>query len=122
MRIRPIDPDGNAYAEACEVTGASRLLFVSGQVPAAPDGTVPPDYRTQYRVAWQNIERRLHSAGMTFDNLVKATIYLSDRKLIPQSEGLRKEILGDRNPPITIVICGIYDVGWLLGIEAVPAP
>ena len=120
MRIRSINPDGNAFAHACEVTDATRLLFVSGQVPEA-DGIVPPDYRSQYLLAWANVERQLKDAGMTFDNLVKANIYLSDRSLIAQSDGLRKQVLGDRNPAITIILCGIYHEAWLLEIEAVAA-
>jgi enamine deaminase RidA (YjgF/YER057c/UK114 family) len=121
MRIRSIHPDGNAFAHACEVTDASRLLFISGQVPEEANGHVPPDYRSQYLLAWANVERQLKAAGMSFDNLVKANIYLSDRSLIAQSDGLRKAILGDRNPAITIILCGIYHEAWLLEIEAVAA-
>ena len=120
MRIRPINPEGSAFAQACEVSGATRLLFVSGQVPEV-EGVVPPDYRSQYLLAWQNVERQLKDAGMTFDNLVKATIFLSDRSLIAQSGGLRKQVLGNRYPAITIIICSIYDEAWLLEIEAVAA-
>ncbi len=58
---------------------------------------------------------------MTFDNLVKVTIFLSERALIAQSAGLRKEILGERSPALTIIIAGIYDAAWLLEIEAVAA-
>jgi enamine deaminase RidA (YjgF/YER057c/UK114 family) len=58
---------------------------------------------------------------MTFDNLVKVTIFLSDRSLIARSAGLRQEILGERSPALTIVIAGIYDSKWLLEIEAIAA-
>lgn len=121
MKTRPINPTGYNYAEACEVSGFNRLLFVSGQVPADANDEVPSDYRDQYRLAWSNVERQLKAAGMTFDNLVKFTIFLSDRGLIAKSAGLRKEILGDREPAMTIVIAGIYDESWLLEIEAVAA-
>jgi 2-iminobutanoate/2-iminopropanoate deaminase len=121
MQIRPIHPTGNAYALACEVSGASRLLFVSGQVPEDADKRVPPDYPSQYRLAWSNVEAQLIAAGMSFDNLVKVTIFLSDRALIAQSGGLRQQILGDRSPALTIVIVGIYDSAWLLEIEAIAA-
>lgn len=122
MQIRPISPTpGTAYAEACEVSHPNRLLFVSGQVPQVAGQPIPPDYRDQYRLAWSNVERQLKAAGMTFDNLVKATLFLSDRALIEQSAGLRAEILGDRTPAITIIIVGIYDADWLLEIEAVAA-
>jgi 2-iminobutanoate/2-iminopropanoate deaminase len=121
MRIKPIHPTGDAYAQACEVSEVSRLLFVSGQVPADGEGRVPADYRSQYRLAWSNVEAQLKAAGMTFDNLVKVTIFLSDRSLIAQSAGLRKEILGERSPALTVILAGIYDEAWLLEIEAVAA-
>ena len=121
MNIRSINITDPAFAEACEVSDFSRLLFVSGQVPAHADGSVPIDYPGQYRLAWANIERQLQAAGMSFDNLVKVTIFLSDRALIAQSAGLRSEILGNRNPAVTIIIAGIYDPAWLLEIEAVAA-
>lgn len=99
----------------------SRLLFISGQVPVGADGAVPADYPGQYHAAWANVERRLHAAGMTFDNLVKVTILLSDRSLIAQSRGLRHSIIGERCPAITIVLTGIYDEAWMLEIEAIAA-
>lgn len=119
MKIKAIHPTGDAYAQACEASGFSRLLFVSGQVPEDENQQVPPDYRSQYRLAWANVEAQLKAAGMSFDNLVKVTIFLSDRSLTTQSAGLRQEILGDRSPALTIVIAGIYDEAWLLEIEAI---
>jgi 2-iminobutanoate/2-iminopropanoate deaminase len=122
MQKKAIAPNTDiAFAEACEVSGFSRLLFISGQVPADENENVPPDYPSQYRLAWANVERQLKAAGMSFDNLVKATIFLSDRALIAQSKGLRREVLGERTPAITIVLTGIYDEAWLLEIEAVAA-
>jgi len=110
-----------SFAQACEVSGHERILFISGQVPADQDGAVPEDYPSQYRLAWANVERQLKAAGMSFDNLVKATIFLSDRALIAQSAGLRHSVLGLRCPAITIVLTGIYDEAWLLEIEAIAA-
>lgn len=121
MTIKPIAPTGHAYAQASLVTAATRWLFVSGQVPEDAAGHVPTDYPSQYRLAWRNVEAQLQAAGMGFDNLVKVTIFLSDRALIAQSAGLRQSILGDRSPALTIVIAGIYDSAWLLEIEAVAA-
>jgi enamine deaminase RidA (YjgF/YER057c/UK114 family) len=119
--IRAIAPTSHAYAQASLVTEASRWLFVSGQVPATAEGDVPAGYADQYRLAWRNVKAQLAAAGMTFDNLVKVTIFLSDRALIAQSAGLRQEILGNRSPALTIIIAGIYDSAWLLEIEAVAA-
>jgi 2-iminobutanoate/2-iminopropanoate deaminase len=122
VQTRPIDPLPDlAYAQAVEVTGAQRLLFISGQVPADEQDRVPADYPSQYRLAWANVEKRLHAAGMTFDNLVKVTIYLSDRRYVKESYGLRPSVLGTRTPALTIIIAGIYDEAWLLEIEAIAA-
>jgi enamine deaminase RidA (YjgF/YER057c/UK114 family) len=122
LQLRPIAPSPElAYAHAVEITGAQRLLFISGQVPADEDERVPADYPSQYRLAWANVEKRLAAAGMTFDNLVKATIYLSDRRYIAESRGLRASVLGARTPAITIILTGIYDEAWLLEIEAIAA-
>jgi 2-iminobutanoate/2-iminopropanoate deaminase len=120
MQLRAIEPTGLAYAQACEVSDARRLLFISGQVPEDENG-IPTEYADQYRLCWRNIEKQLRAAGMSFDNLVKATIFLSERKLIAQSAGLRQSILGERSPAITIVLAGIYDQRWLLEIEAIAA-
>lgn len=121
MTIQPIGPTGLSYAQASLVTRPTRWLFVSGQVPTDADGEVPPDYPSQYRLAWRNVEAQLHAAGMGFDNLVKVTIYLSDRALIARSAGLRQAAIGDRSPAMTIIIAGIYDSSWLLEIEAIAA-
>jgi enamine deaminase RidA (YjgF/YER057c/UK114 family) len=119
--IQPLSPTGHSYAQACLVTRAARWLFISGQVPESANGDVPDDYVDQYRLAWRNVEAQLRAAQMTFDNLVKVTIFLSDRSLIARSAGLRQEILGERSPALTIVITGIYDSKWLLEIEAIAA-
>jgi enamine deaminase RidA (YjgF/YER057c/UK114 family) len=121
MIQRPIHPTGHSYSQAYEISGFQRLLFISGQVPEGPDGAVPTDYRSQYRLAWANVEAQLQAAGMSFDNLVKVTIFLSDRKYIAESYGLRQEIFGHRSPALTIIIAGIYDQRWLLEIEAIAA-
>lgn len=120
-RHRAIHPTEVSYAQAHEVRGFSRLLFVSGQVPADAAGQVPEDFRAQCKLAWANVRTQLEAAGMSFDDLVKVTVFLSDRRYRQQNYEVRTEVLGKRSPALTIVICGIYDEAWLLEIEAVAA-
>ena len=75
-----VQPTGG-YPQAVEVVGAKRLLFVSGQIPVRADGTLPKEFKEQARLAWANVEAQLRAAGMSLDNLVKVTIFLSDRRL-----------------------------------------
>lgn len=119
MKKRPINPTATGWAQAHEVSGASRILFVSGQVPEA-DGDVPKDCKAQCRLAWRNVETQLKAAGMTLDHLAKITIYLADRRYIQDAYEVRAEVLPKHvQPAMTILISGIYDAAWLLEIEAI---
>lgn len=111
-------PSGG-YAQAVEVTGARRTVYVSGQVPVAVDGIVPATFEEQARLAWQNIEAQLRAANMTLDNIVRHTTYLADRKWRDTNGSVRREVLGDRSPALTVIIAGTFDEGWLLEIECV---
>jgi enamine deaminase RidA (YjgF/YER057c/UK114 family) len=107
------------YSQAIEVRNATRTLYVSGQIPVAVDGSVPADFTSQARLAWTNVVAQLHAAGMTLDNLVKVTIFLSDRRYIPEYRQVRGEFLGERRPALTCIITGIFDTAWLLEIDAI---
>lgn len=123
MRRRAIHPVDGTYAEAHEVTGASRMLFISGQVPMTKEGSVPSDFREQCRLAWANVEAQLKAADMSFDNLVKTTVFLADRRHREEAREVRQQVLGqlETPPAITVIITGIYDDAWLLEIEAIAA-
>jgi enamine deaminase RidA (YjgF/YER057c/UK114 family) len=123
--IAPVDPPtlptptGN-YTHGTLVTGAQRIVFVSGQVPWADhDGKVPDDFSAQCRLVWDNISAVLAEAGMTTRNLAKVTTYLSDRRYREENSRIRAEVLGDHHPAITIIITDIYAEHWLLEIEAI---
>lgn len=126
MNLRPINaPDApqpiGGYAQSMEVTGASRLLFISGQIPATIDGKVPEDFESQARLCWTNVIAQLRAAGMTLDNLVQVRIFLSDRKFTADYRKVRIEVLEGRQVGLTTIITGIFDEKWLLEIEAVAA-
>ena len=109
------------YAQAIEVSGAQRFLFISGQIPVSVEGRVPESFTGQARLVWRNIRAQLESAGMGLENIVKHTTFLSDRRYRSQNSEVRKEFLGDLTPALTVIIAGIYDEAWLLEIEAVAA-
>jgi 2-iminobutanoate/2-iminopropanoate deaminase len=109
------------YAQAVTLDGAKRLVFVSGQIPVDLDGNVPEGFADQARLAWRNLAAQLETAGMSFDNLVKVTIFLSDRRYGVENRQIRQEMLGPRSPALTVIITGIFDAAWLLEIEAVAA-
>ncbi len=107
------------YAQALEVRGADRIVFVSGQIPADRDGNVPADFAAQCRLAWANVEAQLRAAGMTLDNLAKVTTFLADRCYATENRAVRNAVLDGRTPALTVVVCGIFDAAWLIEIEAI---
>jgi len=118
----PLAPaPAGGYAQALQVEGAQRLLFVSGQVPASADGEVPPDFPAQARLAWANVFAQLEAAGMSVANLVKITTFLSSRDFALANRQARRDALGTHTPALTVIITGIFDEKWLLEIEAIAA-
>jgi 2-iminobutanoate/2-iminopropanoate deaminase len=109
------------YAQAVEISGAQRLLFVSGQIPVAADGSLAGDFRAQCRQAWANVAAQLRAGGMDLPNLVKVTTFLSDRAHAAANREIRNEVLGDLQPALTVIITGIFDEAWLVEIEAIAA-
>jgi 2-iminobutanoate/2-iminopropanoate deaminase len=114
-------PASGGYAQAVEVRGAERMLYMSGQIPMARDGSVPDDFEGQCRLVWSNIEAQLRAADMTLAHVVKVTTYLSDRRFAEENSAIRRDVLGSLSPALTVVIAGIYDEGWLLEIEVIAA-
>ena len=124
--IRPLTGDGSppvegAYPQAVEVTNPTRWLYLSGQIPVAPDGSLAADFTGQCEQVWDNVEAQLGAAGMTLDNLVKVTTFLSDRSHALKNREVRVRRLAGRQPALTVIVTGIFDEAWLVEIEAVAA-
>jgi enamine deaminase RidA (YjgF/YER057c/UK114 family) len=109
------------YAQAVEIREAERILHVSGQIPVHRDGHVPESFTDQCRLVWANVAAQLHAADMDLADIVKVTTYLSDRKWAEENSAVRRSVLGDLAPALTVVIAGIFDERWLLEIEVVAA-
>lgn len=109
------------YAQAVEVKDLSRLLFVSGRIPVAHDGSVPATFGEQCRQAWANVEAQLRAAGMSLNDLVKVTIFLADRQYRMENRSVRQQVLGDRKVAMTVIIADIFDEEWPIEIEGVAA-
>jgi len=126
VTIRPLTGDGSppvegSYPQAVEVTGPTRWLYLSGQIPVGSDGSLASDFTRQCEQVWDNIETQLAAAGMTLDNLVKVTTFLSDRRYALENREVRVRRLAGRQPALTVIVTGIFDEAWLVEIEAVAA-
>ncbi|MFD1547605.1 RidA family protein [Nonomuraea guangzhouensis] len=126
IKLIPINADSapealGGYTQALAVEGASRLLFISGQIPQTREGTVPEGFEAQCRLVWSNLLAAVREAGLEVSSLVKVTTFLSDRRYAEANGAIRREVLGAHTPALTVIIAEIFDSAWLLEIEAVAA-
>lgn len=64
------------YSQAID-TGS--FVFISGQIPVNPaTGEIPEGITEQTRQSLENVKAILAEAGLTMDNVVKTTVFLSD--------------------------------------------
>jgi reactive intermediate/imine deaminase len=57
---------------------AGDYVYVSGQGPRRPDGTLPATFAAQVQQALDNIKSVVEAAGLTMEHVVYAQIYLED--------------------------------------------
>lgn len=64
------------YAQAVEIDG---LVFTSGQLPIDPaTGAFPEGIAEQTRQSLTNVKSILAQAGLSMDQVIKTTVFLSD--------------------------------------------
>jgi enamine deaminase RidA (YjgF/YER057c/UK114 family) len=69
-------PPAAAYAHGVEVPVGSRLVFTSGVVPRAADGSTPDAIGDQAALVWNNIAKVLAEANMGVSDIVSITTYV----------------------------------------------
>lgn len=112
----------NPYSHGAEVPAGSKLLFLAGQVGSDLEGNVAPDFESQIRKTYANIQEVLKGADMELRNLVKVTTFLTDRKHLSAMREIRKEILGGHKPAHTLlIVSGLAYENFLIEVECVAA-
>ncbi|MCA1470026.1 RidA family protein [Bradyrhizobium sp. IC3195] len=116
-----VHPPAGGYCMGLELKQHNRLLFISGQVPQKSDGTVPEGFEAQCEQAWRNVREVLGAAGLGVEHLVKVTTFLTDRSQVVANRAIRRAVLGEHQPALTVVVVETVDSKWLLEIEAIAA-
>lgn len=115
-------PQYRNYSHAVEVSGDTRLLFISGLNGYLPDGKSMPDsFEEQGQIIWGHIGEILKSAGMDYANIVSLRTYLASPEYDEANVKLRVRYLGDNEPSSTVICCQLLEKKWKLEIEAVAA-
>ena len=115
-------PPYRNYSHAVEVSGDSRLLFISGLNGYLSDGkTMPDSFEEQGEIIWGHIGSILKSANMTYANIVSLRTYLASPEYDEPNVKLRMKYLMDNHPASTVICCQLLESKWKLEIEAVAA-
>jgi 2-iminobutanoate/2-iminopropanoate deaminase len=105
-----------------EVPANARILFCNGQVGARLDGTVPEDPREQIEVIFERIRTILAASNMTFEDVVKFTVYVTDKSILDHYFPIRARIMGEHSPPATLLVVQTFPrTGVEVEIETIAA-
>jgi enamine deaminase RidA (YjgF/YER057c/UK114 family) len=106
------------------VSADGRTAYVAGQVAFDSTGAVvgQDDFRAQAERVYANLRLALASVGASFDDLLKTTTYVTDRKNVALLREVRTRVMRDvGHPPANtlLVVNGLARPELLLEIEAV---
>ena len=125
--MKPLAPSTIAkpfarYSHGVELPAGQRLVFCSGQLGVAPDGTVPEDVRAQADLCFSNIAAILGEAGMTLADIVRINAYVTDRAHMKGYMEARDAHVGSPPPTSTLMIVSGFTLpAFKVEIEVVAA-
>lgn len=122
-----LSTSGGMHSPGVKIKAPSEILFIAGQIAAAPDGSTvgEHDVSAQIRQVFANIGVVLEEAEMTFGEIVKFTTFLVGAEHVPAFVATRGEIfpelfgLGPYPANTLVVIDRLARPQFLVEIEAV---
>ena len=117
-----IRPPFGRYHHVVEVDGASRLLFMSGQLGIRPDGSIPEDAAAQAEQVFANIDACLQAAGFARRQVVRLSVFLTEADYRVDYMRIRDAWVADPPPASTLVIVKALALpAFKVEVEAVAA-
>ena len=111
-------PKPSGYTQVVS-SGPGRMIFISGQGGAAPDGQMPEDFAAQTKNTFENIGRCLAAAGAKFDDIVKINYYVTDMAYTADLRRVRASYLNQSTPPASTLVQTGLGKGLNVEIEVV---
>jgi len=95
-----------AYSHGYKVDiGDSQMIFTTGQIALDKDGNVVGigDIEKQTEFVFESLQNILNEAGASLDDVVKATIYVTDINDFPKISPIRNKYFKNSEPVSTLV-------------------
>lgn len=116
-----VTPPKGRYSHTIEVKAGAGLVFVSGQVPVALDGSVSPTLEGQADQVYANLVSVLAAKGVPPHNIIKLTTFFTE--VDDPNDCVRKaraKYLGEHRPASTAVcVLRLIDPQWMIEIDAI---
>ena len=110
MRFHHTDSAPKAIGPYSQSVSIDGWLYTSGQVgldPATGD-LVAGGFEAQARQVFENLRQVLASAGCTFQDVVKANVFVADLADFPTLNAIYAEAMGDHRPArSTVQVAGL---------------
>jgi reactive intermediate/imine deaminase len=102
---------------------ASRVIFISGQVPLNTDGDLvgKGDFEAQARQVFANLSAALEAAGAGWRDVVKLNYFLTDIGELATVRAIRDEYVDTERPPAStlVQVSALFSPEAMVEIEAV---
>src|SRR5437763_10774341 len=114
----PADPAGYSHAVSLP---AGRLVWTSGQIAVAADGSVPAGWAAQTRLVFEKVGAALAAAGARWSDVVKLTMFVVDVAELATVRAVRDEFVDTVRPPTSslVRVAGLVRPDLLIEVEAV---
>lgn len=102
---------------------AGRLVWTSGQVGIAVDGSVADGLEAQTRLAFEHVGRALAAAGAGWGDVVKLTFFVVAVDELATVRRVRDDFIDRAAPPTSslVQVAGLFRPELLVELEAVAA-
>ena len=104
------------YSQAIDL---GEMIFTSGQIPVAPDGSVSEDISEQTRQALLNLKAIVEAGGSSFDKVIKTTVFITDIAQFGAINAVYSEFFSEPYPARSCVQVAALPKGVSIEIEAI---
>ena len=124
---RPLSPAGirppfGRYSHGVALPAGARLVFCSGQLGIAADGTVPDSVAGQAEICFENVKAILAEAGFAMAHIVRINAFVTRREHMAEYMAVRDRYVTDPPPASTLmIVAGFTRPEFLVEVEVVAA-
>ena len=119
-KISKVDGVASPRSSYSVYSRTGNYIFLAGQVAMDPNtGEIPKRFTDQCRLILDNIRIILESAGTSMENILKTTIFLTDRAYHSEFDEIYKGYFQNGFPARSTIAAKLMHEDFLVEIEAI---